>query len=128
MAIRENNCFDKFLNVVTKDIARSYIISNECYIGKISEDLRVKIKFRYENWTCYPAVGLELSIINLAHGEIDSHFFHFGEIFGTDYKTHDYWICAETRGWYQRTPSDKAIQAFVKDVDEVVSMYREQYY
>jgi len=128
MAIRKNNCFDAFLSTVTKNIARHYIISNECYIGKISENLRAKIKFRYENWTCNPAVGLELSIINLAYGQIDSHFFHFGEFFANNYKSHDYWICAETCGWYGKTPTAEKIQDFAKEIDEIISMYREEYY
>lgn len=128
MAIRNDNCFDVFLSTVTKDIARNFVISNECYIGKISENLRVKIEFRYENWTCDPAVGVELSIINLGYGVIDNHFFHFGKFFGNDSRTHDYWMCAETCGWYKKTPSVGRIQDFANEINEVVSMYREDFY
>lgn len=107
------NLFEKELQTMfgDSDILSDVKISGKTLIGKLDDDLRVKIQFITEG-VADNYSALRLKIINRTEGEVDCATFRFSDIIGTvkrgngldPIKPH-IWKYGDNVEWYAHTPS-----------------------
>ena len=114
------------LETLTNKLSRNGVLTNETYLGQLSEDLRVRVELRYNSCTTNPATGVDVSVISIRHGVIDSHYFDFGLFWAGDSNCRDYWLLKT--GWQAKEPNAIQVVDLAKSIDGIVSMYREEYY
>lgn len=112
------------------DIIHDAKISGKTLLGKLDDDLRVKIQFITTRTTDhYDAV--QASVINRTDGLVDKQTFHFADIIGTqkrqglgDIDPH-IWIYNGKAEWYFPVSAQEKVQ-IADTVLDYVSMYQDE--
>lgn len=102
-------------------------------LGKIDDELRVKLQFVYTG-TRDHYNALRLKIINRTDGEVDAETFKFSDILGGNpaYQNNPFareihiWENNGKADWYGYHPSPAAYQKIADTVNDYISMYQEE--
>ncbi len=122
------NLFERELYKIFGDeTLKDTVIQGKSLIGKIDNDLRVKIKWRTMGVSDnYPA--LQASIINRKEGEVDTKIFELQDIIGKkkmrglDIVPHIW--CNHEPEWYGYTPTDADRQRIWETISEYINLWR----
>ena len=106
-------------------VCQTYI--EETYLGKLSEDLRVKAELNYENYDQQPVGGINIKIISIHHGEIDNYYFDFDRFWAGDSRKNEYSL-TKSVGWGNKAPTYLQLMALNQAIENYVAMYREDFY
>lgn len=117
----------ELLKSLTDGLARCQTYAEQIYIGKLSEELRVRAELSYANYDIEPAVGIDIKIISLKSGEIDSYHFDFDRFWGGDSGNHQYWLTKKS-GWFKKQPTTIQLLALNSEISNIVDMYKEEYF
>ena len=101
----------ELLKSLTDGLARCQTYAEQIYIGKLSEELRVRAEL----------------IISLKSGEIDSYHFDFDRFWGGDSGNHQYWLTKKS-GWFKKQPTTIQLLALNSEISNIVDMYKEEYF
>lgn len=114
------------LEQLTNKLARKSTLAYETYLGMLSEDLRVKVRLKYGSFKPTAATGIDIFIISTKCGSVDSYSIDFGMFWAGNVDCRDYWLYES--GWHVKEPTVMQMVALAKEIDNLVSMYREDYY
>ena len=117
----------ELLKSLTDGLARCQTYAEQIYIGKLSEELRVRAELSYANYDIEPAVGIDIKIISLKSGEIDSYHFDFDRFWAGDSRKSEYSLSMND-GWSNKVPTTIQLLALNRAIHDYVDMYREDYY
>ena len=117
----------ELLKTLVDGLARHQTYIEETYIGKLSEDLRVKAELNYENYEYQPVSGINVKIINIRRGEVDNYYFDFDRFWAGDSRKSEYSL-SMNNGWSNKVPTSIQLLALNRAIHDYVDMYREDYY
>ena len=115
------------------DVIRDAKYSGKTLLGRIDDELRVKLQFVYTG-TRDHYNALRLKIINRTDGEVDAETFCFRDILGESpaFRQNPFadnihiWEDGETADWYGYHPSPAAYQKITDSVNDYISMYQQE--
>ena len=115
------------------DVIRDAKYSGKTLLGRIDDELRVKLQFVYTG-TRDHYNALRLKIINRTDGEVDAETFKFSDILGGNpaYQNNPFakeihvWENNGKADWYGYRPSPAAYQKIADTVNDYISMYQEE--
>ena len=115
------------------DVIRDAKYSVKTLLGRIDDELRVKLQFVYTG-TRDHYNALRLKIINRTDGEVDAETFKFSDILGGNpaYQNNPFareihiWENNGKADWYGYHPSPAAYQKIADTVNDYISMYQEE--
>ena len=107
--------------------------SGKTLLGKIDDELRVKLQFVTTGVHGHYN-ALRLKIINRTDGEVDAETFKFSDILGGNpaYENNPFakeihiWEDGRNADWYGYHPSPAAYQKIADTVNDYISMYQEE--
>lgn len=114
------------LEQLTNNLSRNGVLAYETYLGQLSEDLRVKVRFKYGSFKPTAATGVDIFIISTKCGSVDSYSIDFGLFWAGDIDCRDYWLYE--KGWNVNEPTVMQLVELAKEIEKIVSMYKEEYY
>ena len=119
----------QLLKDLTENLTRCCVYVEETYLGKLSEDLRLKVSLNYANYDTEPVTGINISIISIHHGEIDNYNFDFDRFWSGSYntRTHNYWLTKD-KGWNNKKPTNLQLLELNRAINSILSIYKEEYY
>lgn len=115
------------------DVIRDAKYSGKTLLGRIDDELRVKLQFVYTG-TRDHYNSLRLKIINRKDGEVDAETFKFSDILvgNPAYQNNPFakeihiWESNGKADWYGYRPSPAAYQKIADTVNDYISMYQEE--
>ena len=120
----------KFINELLKELTDGLTLKgayvNGKYLGKLSNTLRIKVEFEYENSISNPVVGVNVYIINVQKGCIDEYYFDFGVIWGGSVDCRDYYIYGK-KGWDNKEPTKLQLEELIQELKSIVFIYGEEF-
>ena len=114
------------LEQLTNGLTRKSILAYETYLGVLSEGLRLKVRLKYGSFKPTAATGIDIFIISTKCGSVDSYSIDFDLFWAGDAECRDYWLyeC----GWQGKEPTEIQMSDLAKEIEKIVSMYREDGY
>ena len=127
-----------FEQEMRKFFADSDVIRNQKYCGKtmlgrLDDDLRVKLQFVTGNIADH-YIGIRAQVINRTEGQVDSQVFRFSDILGPDpilknrgssSEIH-IWVDYGKADWYGYHPSPAAMEKVADTINEYLSLYQSE--
>ena len=115
------------------DIIHDAKICGKTLLGKIDDELRVKLQFVYTG-TRDHYNALRLKIINRTDGEVDAETFKFSDILGGNpaYASNPFardihiWEYRGKAQWYGYQPTPADFHKIADTVNDYISMYQEE--
>ena len=122
MRVYSKELNQQLLQRITRNLTEKSTFTNETYLGRLSDDLNIRVELEYGNFAYHPARGVNVCIIS-KHGCIDKHNFNFGLIWDGNYHSNNYFIY-ET-GWYKKIPTDRQIDKLAEEIKAIASIYKQ---
>ena len=113
------------------DVFEQPVFSGNCLIGKLDDDLRIKVMFATQGYADHYS-ALSVKIINRTGGEVDSQKFVFNDILGANPvnkgingRAQIYiWQDGGKAEWYGYRPTDAQFSQIADTVESYASMFQ----